>query len=160
MAIFRRAVPSDLSGIMEVVSQAQRFMAGLGIDQWQDGYPSSELIAADIEADRAYVMVEDGNVASITVLTAVETDTPVLPPSQLTKNMVLRDASAMFTMLLPMRMLESSSSYRSAVFNVLSAFLLPWSAKLFSRVLFSEENDVSVAEKKADSASRITMGNN
>ena len=70
MAIFRRAVPSDFSGIMEVVSQAQRFMAGLGIDQWQDGYPSSELIAADIEADRAYVMVEDGNVASITVLTA------------------------------------------------------------------------------------------
>ena len=67
---FRRAVPSDLPGIMDVIHQAQAFIAGLGIDQWQDGYPEESLLAADIRAGQAYVFDDDGVIASVAVLTA------------------------------------------------------------------------------------------
>ena len=70
MAEFRKALPGDLPGIMAVVQQAQAFMATLGIDQWQDGYPSAEILSEDIRVGRAYVFDDAGTVASITVLTA------------------------------------------------------------------------------------------
>jgi len=70
MAEFRKALPGDLPGIMTVIAQAQAFMATLGIDQWQDGYPSAEIIAEDIRLGRAYVFDDGGIIASITVLTA------------------------------------------------------------------------------------------
>ena len=67
---FRKAVPADLAGIMAVIHQAQAFIAGQGIDQWQDGYPSESLLAEDVRAGRAYVFDDGGSVASIAVLTA------------------------------------------------------------------------------------------
>ena len=67
---FRKATPADLAGIMDVVHQAQAFIAGKGIDQWQDGYPSEALLAEDIRIGRAYVFDDGGSVASIAVLTA------------------------------------------------------------------------------------------
>lgn len=67
---FRKAVPADLAGIMDVIHQAQAFIAGQGIDQWQDGYPSEALLAEDIRAGQAYVFDDGGSVASIAVLTA------------------------------------------------------------------------------------------
>ena len=69
MPIFRRALPGDLPDIMNLVHQAQAFMATLGIDQWQDGYPSAELLSEDIRVGRAYVFDDGGAIASITVLT-------------------------------------------------------------------------------------------
>lgn len=69
MLTFRKAVPADLPGIMDVVHQAQAFMATLGIDQWQDGYPSQEIIAEDIRIGQAYVFDDDGKIASISILT-------------------------------------------------------------------------------------------
>lgn len=70
MPTFRQAIPADLPQIMDVVHQAQAFMATLGIDQWQDGYPSAEIIAEDIRVGRAYVFDDGGRIASIAVLTA------------------------------------------------------------------------------------------
>lgn len=70
MLEFRKAMPADLPGIMEVVHQAQAFMATLGIDQWQDGYPSAEIISEDIRIGRAYVFAEEDRIASISILTA------------------------------------------------------------------------------------------
>jgi len=68
--IFRKALPADLDGIMIVVHEAQSFMATLGIDQWQDGYPSREIITDDIRIGQAYVCEDDGCIVSITVITA------------------------------------------------------------------------------------------
>ena len=67
---FRKAVPADLAGIMAVIHQAQAFIAGQGIEQWQDGYPSESLLAEDVRAGRAYVFDDCGTIASIAVLTA------------------------------------------------------------------------------------------
>lgn len=69
MLTFRKAVPADLPGMMNLVHQAQAFMATLNIDQWQDGYPSEALLAEDIRLGRIYVYDDDGSVASIAVLT-------------------------------------------------------------------------------------------
>lgn len=70
MLCFRKARPEDLPGILAVVDQARAFMATLGIDQWQDGYPSGEILSEDIRVGRAYVHAEDGRIASICVMTA------------------------------------------------------------------------------------------
>ena len=38
----------DLENIMTVIHDAQRTMGEAGLDQWQDGYPSEEVILGDI----------------------------------------------------------------------------------------------------------------
>lgn len=55
--------------------------------------------------------------------------------------------AVMLTMLLPMRMVDSSLSYSSASARVLAARRLPLSARVFRRMRFREVNAVSVAEK-------------
>lgn len=69
MLTFRKAIPSDLPGMMQLVAQAQAFMATLDIDQWQDGYPSEAILAEDIRVGRIYVFDDNGSVASISVIT-------------------------------------------------------------------------------------------
>ena len=46
----RKATSRDLDAIMAVIDEARVTIAALGIDQWQDGYPQREIIAADIAA--------------------------------------------------------------------------------------------------------------
>ena len=69
MLTFRKAVPDDLPGMLTLVRQAQAYIASQGIDQWQDGYPSEDILAEDIRLGRIYVYDDDGAIASITVLT-------------------------------------------------------------------------------------------
>ena len=57
------------------------------------------------------------------------------------------DAVAILTMLLPMRMVDSSRSYCPSSFRLSAAFLLPYAASVRRRVVLAEENAVSVAEK-------------
>lgn len=75
---------------MTIVHQAQAFMATLGIDQWQDGYPSEAQISADIANDCSYVLEQNGAVVATAYFTeelepayaaingAWHTDQPVL----------------------------------------------------------------------------------
>ena len=60
------------------------------------------------------------------------------------------------TILLPMRMVESSLSYFSDIASTRAAAESPSSARLFRRIWFREENAVSEAEKKAESATNTT----
>lgn len=69
MLTFRKAVPDDLPGMLALVGQARAYIATLGIDQWQDGYPSEDILAEDIQLGRIYVYDDDGAIASITVMT-------------------------------------------------------------------------------------------
>lgn len=68
MLTFRKAVPEDLPGMLALVEQARAYIAAQGIDQWQDGYPSEDILAEDIREGRMYVYDDDGSVASITVM--------------------------------------------------------------------------------------------
>ena len=62
---FVAASSADLRPIGDIVRSAQRSLAELGIDQWQDGYPSEEIIADDIASGEGYVILaDDGSVAA------------------------------------------------------------------------------------------------
>jgi len=53
----------DIGEIMEIIAEAQASLRALEIDQWQDGYPSANVILEDIAAGVGYVVRdEDGTV--------------------------------------------------------------------------------------------------
>lgn len=55
------AQKSDLASIMRVVQSAQIYLAELGIDQWQDGYPNQEVVLKDINNNESYLVINDRN---------------------------------------------------------------------------------------------------
>ena len=65
MAEFRKAQPGDLPGIMDVIHQAQAFMATLGIDQWQDGYPTEDVIDSDIQTENLFGVYDDASLLAV-----------------------------------------------------------------------------------------------
>lgn len=60
--MIRRALVADVDAIMTIVGEAQRALAEIGIDQWQDGYPSRDIILEDIAAGVGYVCALEGKV--------------------------------------------------------------------------------------------------
>ena len=96
-------------------------------------------------------------ISTMTVSATVEAVGPYTGPSRLEKNTVPRDAAAMFTMLLPMRMVLSSRSNFSARFRALPAGLSPASDRERSRIRFSDAKAVSDAEKNTDIATNATI---
>ena len=58
----RPAVQEDLDAIMQVFAQARAAIAALGIDQWQDGYPTEAHVLADMQSKCAYVLENMGAV--------------------------------------------------------------------------------------------------
>lgn len=58
----RKAEHADLSRIMEIIKDAQESLKELGIDQWQNGYPSKEVILHDMDCGYGYVFLEEGNI--------------------------------------------------------------------------------------------------
>ena len=61
MAI-RRSTKSDINFLMPIFDEARRTIAALGIDQWQNGYPSEGVILADIEKSQSYLCEIDGKI--------------------------------------------------------------------------------------------------
>lgn len=53
---FHVADIKDLPSIMQIVHEAQVFLASLAIDQWQDGYPKELVIRDDILKLESYVV--------------------------------------------------------------------------------------------------------
>ena len=59
--LIRLATPQDIKSILSIVRSAQLSLLELGIDQWQDGYPSEDVIMEDITNGVGYVAcTEDG----------------------------------------------------------------------------------------------------
>ena len=54
--IFRRAVEADMERILQIIAQVQRQMREAGSQQWQNGYPAREHIAADMRRGYGYVL--------------------------------------------------------------------------------------------------------
>lgn len=52
-----RAKYSDIDEIMQIIVLNQRWFKENHIDQWQDGYPNSEVLRRDIDAHGAYKAV-------------------------------------------------------------------------------------------------------
>ena len=60
--------PEELQDAMTVITEARRAIASLGIDQWQDGYPTEDVIDSDIQTENL-LGVYDG--ASLLAVCAV-----------------------------------------------------------------------------------------
>lgn len=57
--LIRLATHSDIESILSIVRSAQLSLKELGIDQWQDGYPSKGVIVEDITQGVGYVICSD-----------------------------------------------------------------------------------------------------
>lgn len=65
---FRLATPEDMPAIMEIVGQAQKFLAENGVDQWVNGYPDEREFLPDIEKGCCYLAAQNGEVAGTATL--------------------------------------------------------------------------------------------
>jgi GNAT superfamily N-acetyltransferase len=63
---------SDLTDLMEIFHQAQATIGQLGIDQWQNGYPSEKVVADDMTQNRSYVVQREGELLGTFVLVQTE----------------------------------------------------------------------------------------
>ncbi len=78
-------------------------------------------------------------------------------PPKLYASVVAREEAEMFTMLFPMRIaLRSLGVWFSRISRAMAARLFPSSARERRRILFTDISAVSLDEKKADNASRIS----
>ena len=58
--MIRKATNEDLPELMEVFGKAREIMRASGnLNQWNDGYPSEEIVRKDIEKGVSYVLCED-----------------------------------------------------------------------------------------------------
>lgn len=59
---FITAKAEHIEEICRITDQAKAQLGGMGVDQWQRGYPNRETWQADIERGEAWVAVESGRV--------------------------------------------------------------------------------------------------
>ncbi len=61
----RQATPADLPSVMQVMEAAKGIMRQSGnLHQWVDGYPSEEVIMADIQNGHGFVAEENGRIVA------------------------------------------------------------------------------------------------
>ena len=65
--LIKAAMP-DLDGIMEVIKQAVKVMEDHQIDQWDERYPTNEIIKNDIINNQLYIGKINGSIAVVFVL--------------------------------------------------------------------------------------------
>lgn len=58
----RKATPSDIPTIWEILQQAIARRKADGSEQWQDGYPNEQSIRNDLANGSAYVLVENDQI--------------------------------------------------------------------------------------------------
>jgi len=59
MTSLRAMTISDLPRVLEIIGEAQAFLAAQNINQWQNGYPNEETMRSDIEKEQSYVSTVD-----------------------------------------------------------------------------------------------------
>ena len=64
----RKSTQHDMGDLLSLFDEARSTIAALGIDQWQNGYPSREVVEEDIALSRAYAVMDDGALCGTFVL--------------------------------------------------------------------------------------------
>ena len=54
----KRAEEEDFPSAMRLIDEAKAFLKGLGVDQWQTGYPDARCIQEDIARRRGYFIAD------------------------------------------------------------------------------------------------------
>ena len=58
----RKSTCEDVSRLLEIFDEARGTIKALGIDQWQNGYPHTNVIHDDIDHGESYSVVCDGEI--------------------------------------------------------------------------------------------------
>jgi ribosomal protein S18 acetylase RimI-like enzyme len=70
---FRKAAEADVNSIMNIIRQAQAYLKGQGVNQWQNNYPNADTVRNDIKNNYGYVLVKDHQiVGTVTVIFDIE----------------------------------------------------------------------------------------
>lgn len=64
----RQANTNDIDALVALFAEARATIAALGIDQWQNGYPSLSVISEDIAKHRSYVVEIDSHIVGTFVI--------------------------------------------------------------------------------------------
>ena len=64
-----KATEADISGIINIIKQAQAYFNEKGINQWQDNYPNLETVKSDVRNKNGYVLLKDNTVVGTVVVT-------------------------------------------------------------------------------------------
>ena len=65
---FKKAKNEDLDKIMQVIAEAQKSLKNQAVDQWQNNYPSKDVILNDIDNDNFYILKTKNNIVAISAL--------------------------------------------------------------------------------------------
>ena len=61
-----KSVMKDIDTIMQILSEARGRIGRLGIDQWQYGYPTRDIVAEDINLRRSFIARDDnGSICAV-----------------------------------------------------------------------------------------------
>ncbi len=66
-----KATIEHIFSIMEIISHAQKYLAALEIDQWQNGYPNEATILNDINHKETYLVQNNNNEIMATAMFSV-----------------------------------------------------------------------------------------
>ena len=62
MIEIRKTNLGDIDSLVHIFNEARTTIAALGIDQWQNGYPTREIIVADTENAQSRCVFSDGEI--------------------------------------------------------------------------------------------------
>ncbi len=65
MAIIRPSTKQDLDIIMCILGEARETIGRLGIDQWQYGYPTRDILKEDVIHGRSYVVEDEDGICAV-----------------------------------------------------------------------------------------------
>ena len=60
----RLAEKKDIDRIMQIIADARESIGRLGIDQWQYGYPTRDIVKEDVSLERSFVVEDNGNLCA------------------------------------------------------------------------------------------------
>ena len=72
--MLRKAKITELDEIMLIIEDGREFLRQQGINQWQHGSPSKEMIEQDIKEQTSYVYEIDRNIVATAMLTNYDRD--------------------------------------------------------------------------------------
>ena len=68
MMKFLTAKKEDLFAILQIIEQAQSYLAGQNIEQWQNGYPNENVILKDLKNGESYVVKSENSTLLATAM--------------------------------------------------------------------------------------------
>jgi len=64
----RQSTLDDLPKIIKIINGTKKILRDRGVEQWQAGYPSDDILKEDIQEAISYVLILDGQVAGVAAL--------------------------------------------------------------------------------------------